>query len=148
MKIYKLLLLGLLFSLVLGCSSEVPEPPAGSITIGDDSYEMATGTYEWESDSLFGKGHVVADAASPPQIVKEKGWIDLQTGKLANLSFAGDAEPKSVQVYLWENGERTLQVPVRGDQLILPSTLGKHVLEIVATFDDGEASYVIGVEIK
>ncbi|MBA2872209.1 hypothetical protein HNQ85_002518 [Anoxybacillus calidus] len=132
--------------IVAGCSSGT-EPPEAIVKINDDTIETSKGTYQWETQRLLSKKVRNADAAAPSEIAKKMKVKIVPQGSTANIEFSDNSEPE-LNVYSWKGEERTKELPLKQNQLTLPSQVGRYVIEIFARWSNGDASYTFVVEIQ
>ncbi|MGJ7921672.1 hypothetical protein [Neobacillus sp. LXY-4] len=142
----KLVLLIALLSVIAGCTNS-EEPPNAIVKVNDEKIEAEKGTYQWETGSFLGKKIINADAASPFEIAKGMKSIIVPKGSIANIEFGDDSEPE-IKAYLWEKERQDQELTIKQTSLTLPSQQGKYVIEILAKWSNGDASYTFLVEIK
>lgn len=145
-----LLILLIFFILGVGCSTnpnKIEEPPDMIVAINGKKLEVAKGTYQWESKGLFENTVTIADAAAPFQIAAEMNAETIQQGSIANVTFSDDSKPE-IDAYLWEGENRSEELPIEHDNFNFPSQTGTYVIEILAEWSNGDASYTLVVEVQ
>ncbi|MGG0485249.1 hypothetical protein ABEY65_17780 [Priestia aryabhattai] len=143
-----LLLILLVFLLFLnGCSTNIrKEPPQLIATVNKERIEATRGTYQWETKNFLSNTTTVADAASPFQIAQNIKPQTVKVNSTVNVEFNDQSQPK-VHAYLWDKEERTKELSLDQNQVILPSKRGKYVIEISSKWTNGDASYTLVVNV-
>lgn len=141
-----ILLMSAFFFIITGCSNAT-EPPEAVATINGEKIEIVRGTYQWEKRGLFSNSTVIADAAAPFQIAADMKATLVKPGSAVSIEFSDGSAPQ-LDAYLWEGEERGKELSSKETQIILPSQSGKHVIEMMAKWPNGEASYTFVVEVQ
>lgn len=132
--------------IISGCSNTT-EPPEAIVKINDENIDTTRGTYHWETDGLLTNNKIVADALAPFQIAEDMEAKILKQNSVVDVEFSDGSQPQ-LQAYLWENEARGKELSLKEAQITLPSQTGKHVIEIIAKWPNGDASYTFVVEVQ
>lgn len=148
MEIRKLLfiLISIALFIISGCSSS-SEPPDAIVTVNDKNIELSKGSYHWEEKGIFSKKAIIADAASPYQIAKQLEAITIDQSSVANIKFSDNSNP-TLNAYLWKEKGRGKGLSLKENQITLPTQTGKYVIEVIAKWSNGDASYTFVVEVR
>lgn len=142
-----------LFSILLlsACSNQTTakdEPPPLNIQFPDgEEIHANLGTYEWEVKGLFSTQHILADADSPFNIAKKLEPIVVEPNTSVTLQFDDHSTP-SVKAYVWEENSQGPALSIQQQQITLPSTTGRAVIEVQAEWGNSNASYTFLVEVQ
>lgn len=140
----------LLILLIGGCTDvESHEPPSIIIKIEGEEIDSAKGGYEWSVEKWFTTETTIADALAPNQIPEE---LNLKVGEvskdsIASISFSDRSKPE-LQAFLWDEKSEVKELAISGQEITLPSEIGRHVIEVRGKWSNGEASYTFVIEIK
>lgn len=119
------------------------EPPAVSVQAGEEVIRPVLGTYSWSVK--HDDGTVVAievDAAAPPELTSRMEPAEVEAGSSFELFF--EEEPDHYHVRIWEGTEATDEEREAFEW----TREGVAVYEILAYWEQGEASYAFSVKIK
>lgn len=139
-----------LLLLVAGCvgkpasPNQNMEPPAVQLTIADEQIKTYRGTYSWSYfDVSSGQTtNVMADYAPPYEIVAIDQRANVNLAAPISLHFT--KEPTEVEINLWRN-----QAIVKTySSLEEIEEKGAYIIEIVATWKEGTATYVTALDIE
>lgn len=142
------------FLMIVGCSNKVNTddvdkefPPSmnGRIIINDTEYLMESGGYKWERKKGLETEVVQTDHASPYQMAAHIEPIVITPNQTIDIQIEGN--PK-INVYLWNEKGREREIEQKPNQIILPSSQGKYIYEVLAEWTSGTISYTFVVEIK
>lgn len=127
-----------------GLSAGKPSRP--SIKVDGKSVAVFQGSYCWKGP--FG-GQCV-DMAPPPDIIEFHGAAPAKVSPGAVLSIKFKKKPVagSVRANLWPDDKQPKNVNLDNDRLIAPKEPGMYVYDIQASWDEGSASFVIGIEVS
>lgn len=116
-------------------------PPSldGFVTINGTRYDLAKGGFRWTK----GNQTTTTDAAGPTQIAENFEGIIVEANSKANIMIE---QNPSLSVYAWDVERKT--VAVEKGQILLPTTNGRYIYEVVAKWTNGDASYTFVVEVK
>lgn len=144
-----LIILLLPLMIVTGCSqnSVGEEPPDLTVTMEDKDFPAVKGTYTWETEGLFSNEAVIADAEAPYQIAEGMNIETVKPGQSATLNFSDDTKPE-LNAYTWKDENRSKQLEVNQNKIVLPSEKGKYVVEVMARWSNGESSYTFVIDVK
>ncbi|MFC4559281.1 hypothetical protein ACFO3D_13865 [Virgibacillus kekensis] len=137
-------------SLLTGCSKDSQEePPDASAKVNNQQIEVFKGTYSWDQGGIFSAGRTVADSFAPFQIPDQFDleMIVVEPGSVATITFTDGSNPK-LEAYLWKQEERAEKLYVNQSIVTLPSKKGEHIIEIMAEWPKGEASYTFIIEVR
>jgi len=142
-KVVMLIFMIFLFMLS-ACSKKIEgKPPEAIVKINGEIMETEKGTYEWHTNG----NSIIADAASPYQIAEEMQVKVVEPNSAATIEFSNGTNPK-LHAFIWTEQGRSEELAINGNKLTLPTEKRKYVIEIIAEWPNGEASYTIVVEIK
>ncbi|MEH6943241.1 hypothetical protein [Bacillus sp. JJ722] len=142
--------------LILGCSnnvvkeaedidSEFPRSMTGLIIINGMEYQMEEGDYQWERKKGLGTEVVQTDHASPYQMVDHIESINVNSNQKVDIKFEKNPD---IKVYLWNEKGRGKEIEHDANQIIIPSSKGKYIYEVLAEWTNGTISYTFVVEIQ
>ncbi len=142
--------LSLLILLIGGCTGiESTEPPFIVIKINGEDIDSVKGGYEWSVKKWFTTETTIADALAPNQIAEEfelkVGEVD--KGSIAAISFSDESKPV-LQAYLWDERSVVKDLSISEQEIILPSEMGRHIIEVRGKWSTGEASYTFVIEVN
>jgi hypothetical protein len=144
-KVWLLSLCLLFLSLSSGCSSE-HEPPDAIVKVNHAQVETAKGTYEWRY-GLFYLEAVVADAISPSKIAQRMQTQTVTPGAKAKIIFSNHSNPK-LKAHIWRKEQEGPELPIRQNQLALPTKPGTYVILLHAKWIRGNSYYVFSVRVQ
>lgn len=147
MKMTKNLIASFLFITFLGGCGQWGAPPQLSLESKGEKWEATLGTYSWEEEGLFSTRATNADAAAPPHIAEDMEEAAMDAEQEVTLEFSDGSNPESA-VYLWEGQSRGAELEMNGDKITFPSDEGTYVMEVMATWENGEASYTFLMKIN
>lgn len=145
----KILLCFLLPVLLLlsGCSKAPDSPPPLQLTIGDQTIEITSGSYDWNMTPAFGSGESVIACGMHPL---DGEYTPIETlSKEASVSF--DPAPLSCEILCWPEGsafdaEATVLLPHHDS---FPLQEGTWIYQLHAKWQDdgynGQADYAFSV---
>lgn len=123
--------------------TQLEEPPSLTVRVGEHEFKALEGGYDWEIDHGDGTSTGFhADAASPPQMVKSEAMIKVKSDNKIDLTF--EVDPERFDVYIWDD-EGVTESRV---DLDLAKRSGPNIFEVVATWDQGQASYAFKLDIE
>jgi hypothetical protein len=142
--------------LIMGCSnsvnketkeidSEFPPSMTGLIIINGVEYQMEEGNYHWERKKGLGTEVVQTDHASPYQMANHIESISLNPNQKIDIKIE---ENPDIKVYLWNEKGRGKEIEQDSNQIIVPSSKGKYIYEVLAEWTNGTISYTFVVDIQ
>ncbi|WP_285395750.1 hypothetical protein [Lysinibacillus sp. fls2-241-R2A-57] len=148
----------LMFSifLITGCSNNVDKgtedidnefPPSytGLIIINGTEYQMEKGGYKWERKKVLGTEVVQTDHASPNQMAEHMESISTIPNQKVYIKIEGNPD---IKVYLWNEKGLEKEIEQKANQIIVPSSKGKYIYEVLAEWTNGTISYTFVVEVQ
>lgn len=149
-KIYIFLLLLVLFT-VTGCTKIFDtEPPEAKAQINNKNISLIRGGYHWtteEGNFFTSTKTTIADAASPVQIAKEMIASPVEKGSEATIEFSDHSKPQLTYQF-WDEDQPGKSISMKGNKLTFPPKSGKYIIEVNATWSNGDASYTLFVDVK
>lgn len=135
--------------IMTGCGMDLDKdgPPQANVQVKGEKVEAITGVFHWETEGWFSTRAVVVDAPSSWQMGEKMEGTMVGEGDIATISFSDDSNPR-VTAFVWKDAEHGKRLPITGNELKLPTESGKHVIELTAIWENGEASYTIVVDVK
>lgn len=141
---------------VMGCSnnvdkknedidSEFPPSQKGLIIINDTEYQIESGSYRWERKKGVEIEVVQTDHASPYQMAEHIESISANPNQKVDIKIDGNP---NIEVYLWNEKGREIEIKHNDNQITLPSSKGKYIYEALAEWTNGTISYTFVMEIK
>lgn len=122
------------------------KPPSPTITVEDTKIEVAQGSYCW--DGILNS--VCADMTSPPEIIKHhelKPVVVLPESEL-KIEFKSKPQENTINVNKWLTNEKTEDVQIKDNMVILPKDKGIYVYDVSARWEKGDSSYAFVIEVK
>ena len=118
--------------------------PALLLTIGQDVIKTYKGTYSWNYiDESTGEWvFVQADHVGPSQMVNIEEGIKVNLTDPVNLQFS--IEPTNYEIRLLDNAEKVIATYKSFKEI---NELGKYIIEIVGTWGESMATYVVALEL-
>ena len=140
---------------LIGCSGDAVKEPesidqvfpptmTGQIVINGVAYPMEKGAYTWERKNGLGTTIVTTDHASPYQMAEHIEAIRTNPNQKIDLTIEGNP---AIKVYVWGAMGRSKELKREADQLIVPSSEGTYIYEVVADWPNGTISYTFVIEI-
>ncbi|RWZ58006.1 hypothetical protein EQV77_09460 [Halobacillus fulvus] len=147
MKKRTVLLLMILFVIFLTACSGTSEPPDGFMTMNKEVIEMEKATYEWMNEGLFSDSQTVVDSETPYQIAEKMQDAWSGDDETAVITFSSGKTP-DLSAYTWNEDGRQEELSIENEQVTLPTSPGRHVIEVFAEWESGSGSYAIPVLIQ
>lgn len=146
MKKLLLILIGLMLFIFVGCSNEKdinPYIPDLKVTYKEEDIFVTKGGYQWTTSvNLFKKQTTIADTASPDQIANSISSSKVLSEAELNLKFTYN--PDKVEVISW--GElKDKKYTFDNNIITAPKEEGTYIFEIVGTWKENKASYIIKI---
>ncbi|UCZ51535.1 hypothetical protein LGQ02_11695 [Bacillus shivajii] len=157
-KILTLTIIGLIA--IIGCSdntqetnnnnepnenvSQLRKPPNLYMVVGEETINPVLGSHSWTFEHSDGTTESIeADSYSPSIIVemREPQKVDANT----DISFEFETTPKTYQAREWDTEHNVLG---SNNELDLSIHEGKKIFEILASWEQGTASYVFYLDIE
>jgi hypothetical protein len=122
------------------------KPPLPIITVGEKKVEVAQGSYCW--NGLLNS--VCADTSSPPELIKNQELKPVVVPPDSQLKIEFKDEPKenTLVVNRWLTNEKTENVPINDNVILLPKEKGVYVYDVSARWEKGDSSYVFVIEVR
>lgn len=138
--------------IVTGCTTKVSdtEPPQAKVLVNNKKILLKRGGYHWTTEvgNFFNSNQTtIADAASPNQIAQKFIASSVKKGSEATIEFSNHSKPKLTYQF-WEDDQSGKPIIVEDNKIQLPTTLGQHIIEVHATWSNGDASYTFLIEVK
>jgi len=125
--------------------SEFPPSMTGLIIINGMEYQMEKGNYKWKRKKGLETEVVQTDHASPYQMADHIGSISTNPNQKVEIKIEGNPD---IKVYLWNEEGREKEIEQDANQIIVPSSKGKYIYEVLAEWTNGTISYTFVVEIQ
>lgn len=129
---------------------EIDSPPRAIIEVNNDNVVISSGNYQWERKESYNNEDigvaVIACGAAPIEIAEKMEPIKVPKATKATVKFIDDSQPQ-INAYLWEENKRGNELSLNNNQITLPTETGRHIIEILAKWPNGEASYTLVIEI-
>lgn len=156
LKPFFIVILAFSILLITGCSnkviketknkdSEFPPSMTGLILINGIEHQMEDGNYKWERKKGLGTEVVLTDHASPFQMAENMDSIVVNPNQKVEIKIE---ENPNFKVYLWNEKGREKEIKQDANQIIVPSSKGKYIYEVLAEWTNGTISYTFVVEIQ
>lgn len=146
----KIVLLMFLIINLAGCSGiptnanpPIYKQPQGKITLGNQDYPMVIGKFEW----IEGKSEM--RTLGNPDIYELADTFDTLEGEKGNkLQIEIEQNPISL-IIKQVNAEGTVnEIQIEDNEITLPTDEGYYIYEVIATWNEGEISYIFDIDIK
>lgn len=123
--------------------NEIVKPPNLKLTIGEEVIKTYRGAYRW---SYFDKstGQEVTtntDYAPPTEMVNIEKGVRVNLTEPVKLNF--EIEPTRYEIRVWDNNN-VIETYNTFDEI---KEKGKYIIEIVVTWEESTATYVVALEI-
>jgi hypothetical protein len=122
------------------------KPPLPTITVEDKKVEVAQGSYCW--DGLLNS--VCADTSSPPEIIKNQDLkpVVVSPQSKMKIEFKNESQENTLNVNQWLTNDKTENVPINDNVILLPKEKGIYVYDVSASWDKGSSSYAFVIEVR
>ena len=123
-----------------------PKPPKPSITIENNTVEVAQGSYCWGGFVKF----QCVDKISPPDIIKHHGLKPVVVSPGAELKIEFNRKPieNTLDASIWFSNDEIENAPLNDNVLVVPKEKGVYIYSISAYWEKGSSSYVFIIEVK
>ncbi len=146
-----MIFLALVLFFISGCTKVFDtEPPEAKALLKNKSISLIRGGYHWKSEegNIFASTKItIADAASPKQIAQELVASAVEKGSEATIAFSDHSKPQ-LTYHFWEGDQSGKSIPMEGNRITFPSKSGKYIIEVNATWSNGDASYTFVIDVK
>lgn len=128
----------------ISMSNEEKEPPVIKLVIGDNEIKTYQGTYSWSYfDKTTGQNvTTLADHAPPNEMVNIEQGIKVNLTEPVKLSF--EKEPTQYEIRVW-NKNNVIKTYNSFEEV---TEKGKYIIEIVGTWGNSMATYVVAFDIE
>ncbi|WP_430510545.1 hypothetical protein [Gottfriedia solisilvae] len=148
MKKTYMIFLVLLLIIVSGCTKVFDtEPPEALAIIKNKEIALKRGGYHWTTEEGALTKATIADAASPNQIAQDLIASPVEKGSEATIKFSDHSKPQLTYNF-WEGDQTGESISMEGNKITFPSNSGKYVIEVNATWSNGDASYTFVIDVK
>ncbi|MEH6938057.1 hypothetical protein V7056_09375 [Bacillus sp. JJ664] len=148
MKKAYMIFLVLLLMIVSGCTKVFDaEPPEAKAIIKNKEIALKRGGYHWTTEEGISTKTTIADAASPNQIAQNLIASSVEKGSEATIEFSDHSKPQLTYNF-WEGDESGKSISMEGNKIIVPSTSGKYIIEVNATWSNGDVSYTFVIDVN
>ncbi|RAZ81418.1 hypothetical protein [Planococcus halotolerans] len=125
--------------------SQSRTPPALELKIGDDTIRTFRGVYSWsyydsEEESMVG---VEASSDPPHEMISTDNARKVEPQADVTLEFG--KPPLSYQLFVWDEAGNRTAYPIAFD---LSEHEGPTLFEIFAHWEQGQASYVVALDVE
>jgi hypothetical protein len=151
--------LTVLFSLMIGCTNQEEAnkkeserlnndnsktPPSLTISVGENNFRTAIGTYSWSYSNSDGTlTFVNADSVAPPFLVKDHQAIDVTSNTEVKLNFP--KTPLDYQVRVWETDG---SIVASSKEVVLLGYTGRVIYEVTTSWEQGTVHYAFVLNIE
>ena len=155
-RILLLVILAFIPLLLVGCStsgeketedidSDFPPSMTGQIIINNVEYKIQYGAFKWERKKGLNTEIVQTDHASPNQMAAHIEPISVSANQEIYIKIEDDPD---LNVYLWNENAMEKEIKLETDHIIVPSSKGKYIFEVLAKWANGTVSYTFVVEVQ
>lgn len=144
MKKIGLIFVCMMLVIISSCSSLSKEPPDAQVTVQHKKVETRKGGYEW-SYWLISHTYTTADASS--QWTENLRTQSVEPGQKATGSFSDHSQPK-FSAHIYNHYRKGTALPVKKNQITLPTKPGIYVILIQAHWRPGKSDYAFSVKVQ
>ncbi|WP_155594030.1 hypothetical protein [Lysinibacillus cavernae] len=122
------------------------KPPKPTITIENNTVEVAQGSYCW--GGLI-NGQCI-DKISPPDIIKHQHLKPVVVSPRAELKIEFNREPQenTIGAYIWFSNDEMKKVLLNNNIFLVPKEKGVYIYSVSAHWKKGSSSYAFVIEVK
>lgn len=127
---------------LVSCDNQINEElklPEPTFIVNGKEVSYKRGTYSWSNDSKI----IDADSSEPSNLVENMESNAIPSA--AELMITFDYEPSKVEGGIWENDSIDF-VSIKNNKINLPDKSSDYIYVIHATWEEGDAIYVIPFE--
>lgn len=124
-------------------NNQIKDPPELKVSVGEETIDAVLGDYSWSYHSYNESWSTRVDNSEPLELVNfQPDVLEVTPDTEVQLNF--DLEPSGYEVRIWDKDSNLLDIDTEID---LEEMEGTMVVEIIADFAQGFASYVFSLQV-
>lgn len=125
-------------------NNQIQNPPELKVSVGEETIDAVLGNYSWSYHDKYESWTTGVEYPEPLELVKfQPVVVEVTQDTEVQLNF--DLEPSGYEVRIWDEEGNLLDIDT---EVKIEEWEGTIVVEIIADFAQGSASYVFKLHVK
>lgn len=115
----------------------------GKVIVGNQEYSMMIGEFEWKEKDF--EARKISDS-NLYDLAEDFHTLEAEKDDKLNIEI--EQNPSSIIVNQWNEDGTSETVELKDNEITLPSEEGYYIYEVMASWNQGEITYIFDINIK